>query len=453
MVDMISEHFARISKALSPRYRLDRLLQSGAAAYVYLADDCASGRRVAVKVLREEMTATVSAERFVAEIGVVGRLRHPNIVPVIDSGDIGLPYYVMPFIEGESLRAHLSRLGRLPLVEALRITQDIARALDFAHRHHVVHRDIKPENVMLDRGRALLLDFGIALALDPLNTLEFSRRTLPGLALGTIHYMSPEQLDGESELDGRSDQYSLACMLYEMLCGRPPFTGTPNAVMCQHVVDRPRPITAMYCSAPPKVGKALARSLEKSPHARYPSVGALVSALLAAAPRVRVRGQCIAVIPFTNAIDEPEVDTVSDSMSEEIAAALRDVDGLVVALDASVNATEPDRHLSHLARRAGCDAVLLGDVRESHNGTDLLVSASLYDGRSGRRIWSDVFTASRRCPLGDLSASARRVASSVAAALGIAGTGHRFARGATDTTIVTPHGGPRMDPGERSAAR
>ena len=242
-------------------------------------------------------------------------------------------------------------------------------------------------------------------------------------------------------------------MLYEMLCGRPPFTGTPNAVMCQHVVDRPRPITAMYCSAPPKVGKALARSLEKSPHARYPSVGALVSALLAAAPRVRVRGQCIAVIPFTNAIDEPEVDTVSDSMSEEIAAALRDVDGLVVALDASVNATEPDRHLSHLARRAGCDAVLLGDVRESHNGTDLLVSASLYDGRSGRRIWSDVFTASRRCPLGDLSASARRVASSVAAALGIAGTGHRFTRGATDTTIVTPHGGPRMDPGERSAAR
>ena len=417
MVDMISEHFARISKALSPRYRLDRLLQSGAAAYVYLADDCASGRRVAVKVLREEMTATVSAERFVAEIGVVGRLRHPNIVPVIDSGDIGLPYYVMPFIEGESLRAHLSRLGRLPLVEALRITQDIARALDFAHRHHVVHRDIKPENVMLDRGRALLLDFGIALALDPLNTLEFSRRTLPGLALGTIHYMSPEQLDGESELDGRSDQYSLACVAYEMLCGRPPFTGTPNAVMRHHLIDRPRPL-ASVCRVPPKIGAALSRSLQKAPHARYPSAGALVSTLLAGAPRTRVRGQCIAVMPFTNVTGEPDIDTVSDGVSEEIATALRDIDGVVVTPDSACDG-ELECSMGRFARRARADAVLMGDVREAHNGTDLLIASSLFDGRSGRRLWSDVVTASNRSVLGELGGPARHLAATVADVLGI----------------------------------
>src|SRR5215207_8713255 len=269
---MISEHFARIAKALGPRYRVDRLLQSGAAAYVYVAEDSASRCRVAVKVLREEMAATVDAERFMAEIGVVGRLRHPNIVPVNDSGDIdGVPYYVMPFIEGETLRARLSRLGRIPLTDALRITEDIARALDFAHRHHIVHRDIKPENVMLDGGRALVLDFGIALALDALDSMEFSRRTLPGLTLGTLHYMSPEQLDGAIELDGRSDQYSLACVLYEMLCGRPPFTGTLNAVMRQHVVDRPRCLTVVCGGAPSLVGAALSRALEKSPHERYRS--------------------------------------------------------------------------------------------------------------------------------------------------------------------------------------
>ena len=192
---MISEHFATIAGALRGRYRLERLLQSGVAAYVYLAEDCALGRRVAVKVLREEMTFTVSAARFMSEIRVARQLRHPNIVPMLDSGDIdGTPYYVMPFIEGETLRARLTRVGRLPLADALRIAEDITRALHFAHRHHVVHRDIKPENVMLDSDRALVLDFGIALALD---MVDAPRRTLPGLTLGTFHYMSPEQVDGE----------------------------------------------------------------------------------------------------------------------------------------------------------------------------------------------------------------------------------------------------------------
>jgi serine/threonine protein kinase len=193
-MDMLSEHFAMTADALRNRYRVERLLQTGVAACVYLAEDRTSGRRVAVKVLRDEMAATVDADRFLAEINVVRQLRHPNIVPMYDSGDIdGIPYYVMPFVEGESLRARLTRLGRIPLGETLRIAEDVARALHFAHRHQVVHRDIKPENVMLDGDRALVLDFGIALAMD---RVEAPRRTLPGLTLGTFHLLRAHVVEG-----------------------------------------------------------------------------------------------------------------------------------------------------------------------------------------------------------------------------------------------------------------
>ena len=279
---MNTEHFAMIANALGTRYRVERLLQSGVAACVYLAEDHISGRRVAVKVLRDEMAATVNADRFLAEINVVRQLRHPNIVPMFDSGDIdGIPYYVMPFVEGETLRARLSRLGRIPLADTLRIAEDVARALHFAHRHQVVHRDIKPENVMLDGDRALVLDFGIALALD---TIEAPRRTLPGLTLGTFHYMSPEQVDGDAEIDGRSDIYSLACTLYEMLSGRPPFLGTPNAVIRQQVSARPRPLASLCAGIPPRLDAALLRALDKSPERRYSTAGEFIASLVERIP-------------------------------------------------------------------------------------------------------------------------------------------------------------------------
>jgi serine/threonine-protein kinase len=308
---MHTEHFATVADALRNRYRLERVLQHGLVADVYVAEDRSSGRRVAVKVLRDEMASTVSAERFMAEIDVVRQLRHPNIVPMWDSGDIaGVPYYIMPFIEGETLRARLARLGRIPLAEALRITADIARALHFAHRHHVIHRDIKPENVMLDRGRGLVLDFGIALVMD---MLETPRRTLPGLTLGTFHYMSPEQVDGDGEIDGRSDIYSLACVLYEMLSGRPPFTGTPNAVMRRQLSERPRSLVSLCSGVPQKLDAALLRALEKSPDRRYATAGAFISALASGTHRVRVIGRRVAVIPFVHASARPVVDPYSDS--------------------------------------------------------------------------------------------------------------------------------------------
>ena len=414
---MISEHFATIADALRGRYRLERLLQSGVAAYVYLAEDRALGRRVAVKVLRDEMTSTVNAARFMSEIHVARQLRHPNIVPMLDSGDIdGVPYYVMPFIDGETLRARLARLGRIPLSETLGIAEDIARALHFAHRHHVVHRDIKPENVMLEAGRALVLDFGIALAQD---MVDVPRRTLPGLTLGTFHYMSPEQLDGAPNIDGRSDIYSLACVVYEMLCGRPPFTGSPNVVIRRHVCERPRPLTTMCRGVPPKIDAAVSRALQKSPEDRYASAGEFMSALTAGAYRSRVIGRRVAVIPFVHVREKPVVDTFSDGVGEEIAGALREFDGLVIAPNTPSDPAAVAGPVTEIARRVGSDMLLFGDVRHSVDETSVMITASLFDARTGRRLWSGA-SAARRCnDLHTASSPAREIARAVANALRI----------------------------------
>jgi len=413
---MNTEHFAMIASALGTRYRVERLLQGGVAACVYLAEDRTSGRRVAVKVLRDDMAATVDADRFLSEINVVRQLRHPNIVPMFDSGDIdGIPYYVMPFVEGETLRARLSRLGRIPLADTLRIAEDVARALHFAHRHQVVHRDIKPENVMLDGDRAFVLDFGIALAMD---TVEAPRRTLPGLTLGTFHYMSPEQVDGEAEIDGRSDIYSLACMLYEMLSGRPPFLGTPNAVMRQQLSARPRPLASLCAGMPPRLDAALLRALDKSPHRRYSTAGEFIASLVSGTHRVRVIGRRVAVMPFVHACAQPVVDTVSDTVGEEVAVALRDFDGIVIAPNASCGCDAPGGHMIDIARRAGADVVLLGDVRRNDDGAGVLITAMLFDGRTGRRIWSGASAGQQDDGFLSSDGPAREIAKAIAAALG-----------------------------------
>jgi serine/threonine-protein kinase len=413
---MLSEHFAMTAEALRNRYRVERLLQGGVAACVYLAEDRTSGRRVAVKVLRDEMAATVNADRFLSEINVVRQLRHPNIVPMCDSGDIGgIPYYVMPFVEGETLRARLSRLGRIPLADTLRIAEDVARALHFAHRHQVVHRDIKPENVMLDGDRALVLDFGIALAMD---RVEAPRRTLPGLTLGTFHYMSPEQVDGEAEIDGRSDIYSLACMVYEMLSGRPPFLGTPNAVIRQQLCARPRPLASLCAGMPPRLDAALLRALDKSPDRRYSTAGEFIATLVNGSHRVRVIGRRVAVIPFVHACAQPVVDTVSDTVGEEVAVALRDFDGIVIAPNVSSDSGTPSGHMVDVARRAGADVVLLGNVRRSDDDAGVLITAMLFDGRTGQRIWSGASAGRQHDKLVSAGGPAREIARAVAAALG-----------------------------------
>src|SRR5678815_2781486 len=213
----------RLVSALGDRYRIERELGKGGMATVYLAEDLRHGRKVAVKVLLPELAAVLGAERFLSEIHVTAALQHPHILPLFDSGQAnGQLYYVMPYVEGESLRTRLAREKQLPIDEAIRITREVASALDYAHRRGVIHRDIKPENILLQDGTALVADFGIALAVSKAGG---TRLTQTGLSLGTPHYMSPEQATGDHAVDGRSDIYSLGAALYEMLTGDPPFTG------------------------------------------------------------------------------------------------------------------------------------------------------------------------------------------------------------------------------------
>ena len=217
---------AAFADALGDRYVGERELGRGGMATVWLARDLKHGRLVALKVLRPEVGAILGGDRFLREIQLTAGLQHPHILPLLDSGEAGgFLYYVMPYVEGESLRQRLSREGQLPLDEALRFTREVAEALDYARDQGIIHRDIKPENILLSRGHALVADFGIALAV---SSAGRERLTETGLSLGTPAYMSPEQATADPKLDGRSDQYSLACVVYEMLAGEPPYTGPPR---------------------------------------------------------------------------------------------------------------------------------------------------------------------------------------------------------------------------------
>src|SRR5438045_5271344 len=229
----MAELLARLRGALADLYAIDRELGHGGAATVYLDQDLNHGRRVAIKVLRPELAAALGAERFLREIEIAARLTHPHILPLHDSGEAGgFLYYVMPFVEGESLRDRLNRERQLPVEEAVRIAREVATALSHAHDHNLVHRDIKPENILLSGGEAVVADFGIARAIVAAGAATL---TDTGLAVGTPGYMSPEQATGAMQLDGRSDVYSLGGVLYEMLAGHPPFLGTT----AQEILARP----------------------------------------------------------------------------------------------------------------------------------------------------------------------------------------------------------------------
>jgi tetratricopeptide (TPR) repeat protein len=280
----VDELLPRLETALGERYEIVRLVGEGGMARVYLAQDLRHGRQVALKVLRPEIGASLGSERFLREIRIVAGLQHPNILPLFDSGATaqsgtgadGL-WFVMPYVQGESLRARLLREARLPLDEALRIGRDVASALDYAHARGVVHRDIKPENILLSDGHAFVADFGVARAVDLAGP---QGATAIGLAMGTPSYMSPEQAAGASDLDGRSDVYSLACVIYEMLAGSAPFGGqTPREIMTRHALDPVPPLRAARPDLPPGVEAALSRGLAKSPADRTPAAMQLIREL------------------------------------------------------------------------------------------------------------------------------------------------------------------------------
>ena len=272
----------RLKTALADRYVIKHELGSGGMATVYLAEDLKHGRQVALKLLRPELGAVLGGERFLREIHIAAGLNHLHILALHDSGEVdGLLYYVMPYVAGESLRQRLERQTQLSIEEAIEITRQVAAALDYAHRQGVVHRDIKPENILLQEGEAVVADFGIARAL---RVAGGERLTETGSSLGTPYYMSPEQASGSAELDGRSDIYSLACVLYEMLAGDPPFTGpTAPAIIARQLVDPVPSLTTVRPTVPEELERAIEKALAKVPADRYDTAGAFVEAAGAAA--------------------------------------------------------------------------------------------------------------------------------------------------------------------------
>ncbi len=261
-----------ICDALAPRYRLLRELGRGTMATVFLAERGEDGEQVAVKVLHREVVAALGPDRFHREVEILSRLRHPRIVPVLDSDAVApYLYLVMPYVAGENLRSRLERGGPLPMAEALAIAADVAEALDYAHRENVVHRDIKPENLLLRGGRALVCDFGLARAIDraALEPLSSS-----GLVIGTPEYMSPEQAMAEAEIGVPSDIYALGCVVFEMLTGEIPFPGpTRQAIIARHLTEPPRSMRTVRPDLPECIERAVAAALAKSPHDR-PASGA-----------------------------------------------------------------------------------------------------------------------------------------------------------------------------------
>ncbi|HYL21850.1 MAG TPA: protein kinase [Gemmatimonadales bacterium] len=379
-----------LSAALAERYAIERELGRGGMATVYLAEDKKHARKVAIKVLRPELAVSLGAERFLREIAIAARLSHPHIVPLIDSGEAaGLLYYVTSYIPGGSLRDLLAGERRLAPKDALRIAQEVGAGLDYAHRNGVVHRDVKPENILFVDGHGVLTDFGIARAG---STSGPAGLTDVGIAVGTPEYMSPEQASGEQNLGSRSDVYSLACVVYEMLAGEPPFHGdNARITIAKQVTEPPPPLRAVRPDAPPGLERVLARALAKAPEDRFASVAEFTAAL--AAPALEAERpfspatRCVAVLPFVNASPDPENEYLSDGITDELIDALAKIPGLRVASRTSVFALKgKPQDVRAIGALLGASEVLEGTVRKA--GSQLRITAQLSSTEDGRLLWS-----------------------------------------------------------------
>ncbi len=427
---------ARIQEGLAGLYRLERELGRGGMATVYLAHDLKHDRQVALKVLHPELAATLGPERFQREIRTTARLQHPHILTVHDSGEAaGQLWYTMPFVEGESLRDRLRRERQLPIADALQLAREVADALGYAHEHGIVHRDIKPENILLSRGHAMVADFGVARAVQ---VAGGNQLTETGLSVGTPTYMSPEQSLADRNLDGRSDLYSLGCVLYEMLAGEAPYTGTSAQAIVAKRLQEPIPhVRTVRESVSPGVERALERALSRAPADRFATAEAFALALAsgdvgpptgerrwkravipavvlivalvvvgllawprahtaehAASPPVRSASApvqpSLAVLPFDNLSGQRENEYFSDGMTEELINALGKVPGLRVAARASSFAFKgKPLDVRDVSRKLNVGSVLDGSVRRS--GNRLRVTAELVDAGDGSRVWADSY--------------------------------------------------------------
>ena len=450
---------------LAGRFRIERELGRGGMATVYLAEDTRHDRLVAIKVMRPELTSVLGAERFLREIRTAARLQHPHILPLHDSDEAdGLLYYVMPYVEGESLRDRLHRESQLPLDDALRIVAEVADALDYAHRQDVVHRDIKPENILLSGGHALVMDFGIARAI---SSASGDKLTQTGLAIGTPAYMPPEQASGERAIDGRTDTYALGCVLYEMLSGNPPFTGsTAQAVVARHLVDPVPPIRTVRPEVPVAVERAVSRALAKSPADRFPTAGAFhaacverptgdrswvrrglalaaVGAVVAAGylvltpvrelpgPEAIESAPSVAVLAFRNVGGDPNHEAFSDGLSEEVATTLGRAGGLSVRAPRSAFSFKGrDIPLREIGRQLGVRYLLDGSVQRA--GDRMRVRVALVRADNDSTVWADEFDR----PQGEVFAIQDEIARAIAGELRVhlaASSGRTIARRSTES--------------------
>ena len=406
---------ALAGRTIAERYTVDHEVGRGAMGVVYRAHDARHDRTIALKVLDPAISRGIGSDRFLREIQTAARLSHPHIVALHDSGESdGLLFYVMPFIDGETLRQRLERDKRIPAAEAVHITRQLASALDYAHGLGIVHRDIKPENVMFYQGEAVVTDFGIAKAV---NIAGGEGLTLTGATLGTPAYMSPEQAAGARDLDARSDQYSLACVLYEMLGGRPPFTGTSaQAIIAKRFVETPQPIRAFIAEVPEIVSRALERAMAMETGDRFSTTaefGEAIGKAFDGKVNANVTGRpSIAVLPFANLSADPDSEYFADGVAEEIINALTRIRSLDVVSRTSAFAFKGrSQDIRQIGQQLEVGNVLEGSVRKA--GQRLRVNAQLINVGSGYHLWSDRYDRD----LSDVFAIQDEIASNIVAAL------------------------------------
>lgn len=406
----MANELERLTNALAGRYAIEREVGRGGMATVYLARDLKHERRVALKVLSQELAHVLGPERFLREITLTAQLNHPHILPLLDSGQCDdFLYYVMPYVEGESLRDRLRREKQLRIEDAVQIAREVADALDYAHRHNVVHRDVKPENILLQEHHAVVADFGIARAI---SVAGGEKLTATGVAVGTSEYMSPEQASGQDELDGRSDVYSLACVLYEMLAGQPPFTGaTVQSVVHQQLTVKPARVTTKRPGVSAELAQTIQRALAKVPADRTPSAAEFASALARTGePAIVVRRptwtgrrvaaalalalvlggglwairarpassraiDTVAVLPLTNLMGDPEQQHFVDAMHEAVIGELAQLHALktVISRTSVLRYRSTDKSIPQIAKELGVEAVVEGSVFQAGDSVRIQV--------------------------------------------------------------------------------
>ncbi len=482
----MTDTFERLKAALADRYAIEHELGSGGMATVYLAEDLKHHRKVAVKVLRPDLAAALGAERFLREIEVAARLQHPHILPLHDSGEAdGFLYYVMPYVEGESLRAKLAREGELPITDAVRILRDVVDALTDAHAHGVVHRDIKPDNVLLTKHHAVVTDFGVAKAVSEATGRE--KLTTAGVALGTPAYMAPEQAVADPHIDHRADIYAVGAVAYELLTGRPPFTGTtPQMILSAHVTEAPQPVTKDRHAVPPALAQLVMKCLEKKPADRWQSAEELLPQLEALAtpsggvtptattpvsavhaPRQKTlvgagallgvlmlaafgwwllagRGGAvadqtsgripIAVLVFENRTATEDDEFFSEGIADDINTELSKIGGFAVKAHASARRlNREEMSYSEIADQLGAEYLVHGNWRRA--GDSVRITARLILPETQEQLWAENYN--RELTASNMFDVRSDVAEQVAAALNVAVAPTEQAQLAAEPTAST----------------